>query len=409
MDTPEQEALFLPASLTVSELARYLHRWIEGSPHLANIWVFGEVSNLAFPSSGHIYFSLKEGEASIRCVVWRSQAARLRMDLQNGLALEAFGSVSFYERDGTCQLYVSAVRMVGEGRLYQEFLRLKARLEAEGLFAPERKRPIPERPQRIGIVTSATGAALHDMLTTLAARYPLAEVVLAPAAVQGAEAPAQIVAAIRALNRREQPDVILLGRGGGSLEDLWAFNDEQVVRAVVNSPAPVISGVGHETDFTLADFAADLRAPTPTGAAVAASPDIAEWKATLAALGSAAAEYTRARLDGLSHELGLRGERLLRASPLRRVQDASQQTDMLSMRLERDIRQDLRLRRSGLEGLGLRLGSLDPLSVLQRGFAVVSREDNGAIVRSVKQAPPGSSLQVRVADGQFPARVPGEK
>ena len=257
---------------TVTDLTRYLRQLLEADSSLQGVWVQGEISNLSRPSSGHIYFTLKDSGASLRCVMWRNEAARLRFAPQDGMAIEAHGSISIYEAGGQYQLYADILRPLGEGALYQEFLRLKALLEAEGLFDPARKRSIPEFPRRIGIVTSPTGAALRDMLNTLRRRLPLAEVILAPTPVQGDEAPPGIVAALRSLNRVAAPDVILLARGGGSIEDLWAFNDERVVRAVTESAAPVITGVGHETDFTLADFAADLRAPTPTAAAELATP-----------------------------------------------------------------------------------------------------------------------------------------
>ncbi len=252
---------------TVSNLTRHLRQLLEGDPDLQGIWVEGEISNLSRPASGHIYFTLKDPSAALRCVMWKTEAARLRVSLQDGMAVEVHGSLGIYEVAGQYQLYADILRPVGEGALFQEFLRLKALLEAEGLFDPARKRAIPPSPRRIGIVTSSTGAALRDMLNTLRRRMPLAEVVLAATPVQGEEAPLKLVAALRSLNRVVKPEVILLARGGGSIEDLWAFNDERVVRAIIESEAPVITGVGHETDFTLADFAADLRAPTPTAAA----------------------------------------------------------------------------------------------------------------------------------------------
>jgi exodeoxyribonuclease VII large subunit len=255
--------LFPPQARSVSDVTRYLRDLFDSDDILRDVWVQGEISNFTRAASGHIYMTLKDAGAALRCVIWRTTAQRLQVAMQNGLAVEAHGAISIYERDGAYQLYIDALRPAGEGLLYQEFLRLKARLEAEGLFDEARKRPIPTFPRRIGLVTSPTGAALQDMLNTLRHRYPLAEVILAPSAVQGLEAPAELVRAIGALNRGTPPDVIILARGGGSLEDLWAFNDESVVRAVASSQAPIITGVGHETDFTLADFAADLRAPTP--------------------------------------------------------------------------------------------------------------------------------------------------
>ncbi|HEX9018589.1 MAG TPA: exodeoxyribonuclease VII large subunit, partial [Anaerolineaceae bacterium] len=263
----DQFPLFQSPSLSVTDLTRYLRDLLDNDAVLQDVWVQGEISNLSQPQSGHKYFTLKDSAASLHCVVWRSTALRMRFGMQNGLAIEAHGAISVYERDGAYQLYVDAIRPAGEGLLYQQFMRLKSRLESEGLFDEERKRLLPERPRRIGIVTSSTAAALQDMLNTLAARYPLAEVILSPCAVQGDAAPDEIVAALERLCQQASPDVIIMARGGGSLEDLWAFNDERVVRAICASPIPVITGIGHETDFTLADFAADVRAPTPTGAA----------------------------------------------------------------------------------------------------------------------------------------------
>jgi exodeoxyribonuclease VII large subunit len=273
-----QAPLFPPPSLTVSDITRYLRELFESDEILHEVWVQGEISNLSRPASGHIYFTLKDQSAALKCVIWKQTAWRLPLSLQNGMAIEAHGAISIYERDGQYQLYADAVRLTGEGALYQEYLRLKARLEAEGLFDTERKRPLPELPAGIGVVTSATGAALQDILNTLRRRFPLVEVVLAPCAVQGEEAPPQIVNAIRSLNRTDGVDLILVARGGGSLEDLWAFNDERVVRAIADSDLPVITGIGHETDFTLADFAADVRAATPTAAAEQAVPDRAELR-----------------------------------------------------------------------------------------------------------------------------------
>jgi exodeoxyribonuclease VII large subunit len=400
-----QPPLFAKVSLTVSELTRYLRQLFESDEILRDVWVQGEISNLARPSSGHVYFTLKDSASALRCVIWKSAALRMRgVGLDNGLAVEAHGYISLYERDGSYQLYVDTLRPSGEGRLLQEFLRLKARLEEEGLFAPERKRPIPVQPRLIGIVTSPTGAALQDMLNTLRHRFPLAEVVLAPSAVQGDDAPLEVVAALKALNRLVHPDVILLGRGGGSLEDLWAFNDERVVRAIIASQAPVITGVGHETDFTLADFAADLRAPTPTGAAVLATPDKADLRASLVSLASrldaefeAIFEDRQARQDDMQR-------RLLRASPLWQIQNGRQRLDDLSTRGQLALGHHLQLQHAHVVGLHSRVQALNPLAVLERGFAVVSRPD-GSLVRSVSQVKAGDGIQVQVADGKFSADV----
>jgi exodeoxyribonuclease VII large subunit len=327
----------------------------------------GELSNLSRPASGHIYFTLKDELAALRCVIWKSTALKLKLALQNGAAVEAHGYISLYERDGQYQLYIDSLRMAGEGWLFQEFLRLKARLEAEGLFDLERKRSLPVRPRKIGIVTSGTGAALQDMLNTLRQRYPLVEVVLAAVAVQGDSAPLEIVAALAALNRLEQPDLIIVARGGGSLEDLWAFNDERVVRAIVASEAPVITGIGHETDFTLADFAADLRAPTPTGAAVQATPEISDLRAGLRDEILHLSQVFQSALNTLRGGLDASRQRLLRASPLWQVQNDRQRLDGLSERSLRALIHHLELQRARLEGQASRLASLSPTAGLCRG------------------------------------------
>ncbi|MEA2007509.1 MAG: exodeoxyribonuclease VII large subunit, partial [Chloroflexota bacterium] len=269
-----------PKTWTVSEVNSYVRDLLESDYNLQDLWVQGEISNLSRPRSGHVYFTLKDSKSSIKCVMWKNIAARQETPIREGDAVEAHGNLSVYERSGQYQLYVDFLRPRGAGKLYREFLRLKALLEEEGLFAPEMKQAIPIWPARIGIVTSPTGAALQDMLNTIQRRYPLVEVILAPASVQGTAAPPQIVDGIQHLNRKANVDVIIVGRGGGSMEDLWAFNDERVARAIFASRIPIISGVGHETDFTIADFVADLRAPTPTAAAELAVPDQEELRGT---------------------------------------------------------------------------------------------------------------------------------
>ncbi|RLC60253.1 MAG: exodeoxyribonuclease VII large subunit, partial [Chloroflexota bacterium] len=272
---------------TVSQLTGYIRRLIEDDPELSDVWVEGEVSNFSRASSGHCYFTLKDAGSQIGCVMWRSVAKVQDYLPVGGDLVLAHGRVGVYEAGGRYQLYVDQLRPAGVGDLYRQFELLKARLEAEGLFAPERKRPLPRFPRRIGVVTSPSAAALRDILNVLGRRYPLAEVLLAPTPVQGDDAPPQIVAAIEALNGRDDVDIIIVARGGGSLEELWAFNDERVARAVAASRIPVICGVGHETDFSLADFAADVRAPTPSAAAELVAPDRAELRAQVAGLAAA--------------------------------------------------------------------------------------------------------------------------
>ncbi len=399
-----QPSLFSPPSLSVSELTRYLRQLLESDELLQDVWATGEISNLRLPDSGHVYFTLKDSFAALRCVIWRSTAQRIGHALANGQAIEAHGAIGVYERDGQYQLYVDGVRPAGQGWLYQEFLRLKARLEAEGLFAPERKRPLPSLPRCIGIVTSPTGAALQDMLNTLRNRYPLAEVILAPTLVQGEEAPQQIAAALRALNQSALPDVILVARGGGSLEDLWAFNDERVVYAIADSHIPVVTGIGHETDFTLADFAADLRAPTPTGAAMLATPDAADLRFALQGTRASLIQVYRTVIRQYREQQQQAIQRLQYASPLYRVRNDRQRLDELYERLQRATQHRLQVLGTVQQSLGQRLESLNPSAILQRGYSIVRLPD-GAVVRSVQQVRAGQALQINVADGDFPARV----
>lgn len=389
---------------SVSELTRYLRTLLESDPALQDIWVQGEISNLSRPNSGHLYFTLKDQGAALRCVMWRSEAMRLRLVLQDGMAVEAHGYISLYEPGGQYQLYTDLIRPRGEGALYQEFLRLKQRLEAEGLFDAGRKRPIPRFPRRIGVVTSPSGAALRDILNTLRRRLPLVEVVLAASAVQGAEAPAELVAALEALNRYARPDVILLARGGGSMEDLWAFNDERLVRAVAASEAPVISGVGHQTDFTLVDFAADLRAPTPTAAAELATPITQEdLQQGLAVLEKRLALAVEEHLEDEERHLRDLSHRLRFVSPAHRLQMGQQRLDEWARRLGRAPLHRLEWEAQHLEGLARRLAALNPLAVLARGYALLSRPEDGKPITSVQHLTPGRPFHVQLQDGRFVA------
>jgi len=393
---------------SVTDLTAYIRAVLESNENLANVWVSGEISNLSRPASGHIYFTLKDAGASLRCVIWREQARHLSAVLRDGMAVEAHGAVSVYEQGGQYQLYVDGLRAAGEGLLYQEFLRLKAKLEAEGLFDEERKRPLMRLPKIVGVVTSATGAAFQDILNTLRARCPLVKVVLAPVPVQGEAAPELIAAAIEALNFSVKPDVIIVGRGGGSLEDLWAFNDERVVRAVAASRAPVISGVGHETDFTLTDFAADLRAPTPTGAAVMAVPDIADLSIELRSYVLRLSQMAQDEIDMRRVDLVTDAHRLENLSPLWQVRQGMQRMDDLSLRLAAGIRTSLRTEAARLASIVGRLVALDPQNVLRRGYALV-RDERGALVDSILKVKLDQTVNVLLHDGSFDASVKGIK
>lgn len=402
----EQPGLFQSISFSVTEVTRYIRKLFEQDEFLGEIWVRGEVSNLSRPRSGHIYFTLKDADAALKGVVWRSNALRVPAGLRDGMLVEAHGSIGVYERDGQYQLYVDFMREAGEGLLYREFLRLKEKLQTEGLFDEERKRPIPERPKKVGVVTSRTAAALQDVLNTLRRRSPWLEVVLSPASVQGDSAPAEIVKALERLNRLVQPDVILLVRGGGSLEDLWSFNDERVVRAVVASQAPVISGVGHETDFTLADFAADMRAPTPTGAAVMAAPERTELQTELAGQQRRLAYALQGRLREARHTLRGAAGQLGSLSPRWRVQNNRQRLDGTAERLFSVVAQRQHTRRVMLNSLNSRLESVNPLAILQRGYALVYNA-GGELVKSYSQTRPDESIDIRLAEGRLKAKVTG--
>lgn len=402
----EQPGEFVRQIYSVSDLNAYIRALLESNENLMDIWIAGEVSNLSKPRSGHIYFTLKDMDASVRCVIWRVHANRLAGVFRDGMRVEAHGNVSVYEGAGQYQLYVDGIRAAGEGRLYQEFLLLKDQLTAEGVFEESRKRPIPSQPELIGIVTSPTGAALQDMLNTLSSRFPIAEVVLSPASVQGEAAPAQIVKALERLNKFARPDVILIGRGGGSLEDLWAFNDEQVVRAVAASEAPIISGVGHETDFTLTDFAADLRAPTPTGAAVMAVPDINDIKIGLNGW-SLLLEQTILDVLGLQQsKLIEEKNRLDLLSPGWQIKQRMQRLDNLSLRMDHLVNRFFLQKKQQLELAEEKIVSFDPHYILGRGYVLVE-DKKGNVIKTIKQVQLGQDISVHVSDGIISADVTG--
>lgn len=387
------------STLTVSQLTFRIRKLLEDNPELQDVWAEGEISNLSRPASGHIYFTLKDKNASLRCVMWKTDAMRTRPSLQEGAAVEVHGKITVYEPQGQYQLISNLIRPKGEGALFQEFLRLKSMLEAEGLFDPERKREIPAFPQTIGIVTSETGAALRDMLNTIRRRQPLARVILAPSPVQGADAPPALVRAIQDINK-QKPDVILVARGGGSIEDLWAFNDERVVREVANSNAPIISGVGHETDFTLTDFAADLRAPTPTAAAeLATQTTLDDLKANLAFHSSRLTDLISSLLADHRVLISNLAARLKYVSPERRIQSEYQHIDELSRRAVSALTHRIQLQSARVDGISKRLQALNPEGILSRGYAIITRKSDGRVVSKVSQAQ--GEMSIRVSDGEF--------
>jgi len=392
-------------ALSVSELTSYLRELLEAHPVLGDLWVQGEISEFKrHAASGHCYFSIKDSEALLRGVMWRTAAARLSMLPRPGDLVLVHGYVSIYPQRGDLQLYADTLLPAGVGMLYARFEELKARLEAEGLFREARKRPLPALPRRIGIVTGAQSAALHDMLNVLARRFPLVEVLVAPCLVQGEQAPLSIVEALTRLYASDV-DLIILARGGGAIEDLWSFNDEAVARAVYASPVPVITGVGHETDTTIVDLVADLRAPTPSAAAELAVPELAELRATIAA--------SRARLEAtVGALLALRRAQVTdaasiveRHAPLRRLARDRQQVDELARRLERSASTAVQLRDVALAGLNGRLQALSPQATLARGYAVVRRTDTGRVLTAPAQAAPATPLTITLRDGELYAEV----
>lgn len=394
---------------TVTTLTNYLRELLETDEILRDVWVRGEISNFSQPRSGHLYFTLKDNDAQLRCVMWKGQTFRLRFNPKDGQSVEAHGAMSFYPAGGQVQLYVDEMQPVGEGQLYQEFLRLKARLEAEGLFAPELKRPIPQFPRHIGVITSASGAALQDILNTLRRRLPLARVTLAPTAVQGAEAPGGIVGAFQSLKTLPDLDLIILARGGGSIEDLWPFNDEAVAYAIRASHVPVISGVGHETDFTIADFAADLRAPTPTAAAELATPiTSSDLRAELIATNQLMATSLKSKLTSLRQDLLLAENRLQRHSPAQRVRTFLQFQDETRERLERAMSHYLAQHQLKLQSQVARLESVSPMAVLRRGFAIVTDAQTHQLISRRNQTSPNQSIQIQLSDGKIAATISGD-
>ncbi len=397
---------FQPIVFTVTALNAYLRELFETDEVLQDLWVRGEISNFSQPRSGHLYFTLKDSESAMRCVMWKPSAMRLHFTPADGMLVEAHGAMSIYPAQGQVQLYVDALRPAGEGALYQEFLRLRAQLEAEGLFDPSHKRPLPRLPKHIGVVTSATGAALHDILQTLNRRLPTLRVTVAPTSVQGVEAPTGIIAALKRLNSLPDLDLIILARGGGSIEDLWAFNDEGVARAIFASRYPVISGVGHETDFTIADFVADLRAPTPTGAAELATPITKEeLRAALQGAEAQLTELIDRQLEDLKQALQLAQSELHHTSPRLRILNNIQRLDELQGRLERAIQQQLQRKQNNLANASDRLASLNPQAVLKRGYAIITDQATGQIISHTRQAVPWQPVWLQVQDGSIPAQI----
>ena len=394
------------ADWSVAQVVRYLKELLETDEELRDIRVHGEISGCKTYASGHCYFTLKDAEAQLPCVFFKHARQRSASpELRDGMAVVVSGHFSLYERDGKLQLYVEQVEALGEGALATRFEQLKMRLQAEGLFDAERKRLLPLAPAVVGIVTSLQAAALRDMLRVLRTRYPLAQVVIAPSLVQGSEAPDAIAQALDLLNEHGEAEVIIVARGGGSIEELWAFNEEVVARAIARSRIPVISGVGHETDFTIADFVADRRASTPTAAATAAVPDIVDYQAAIVGyqreLNILIEDYllrVREDLEGAERQLE-------RESPRSRLERLQQELDGTIETLQGEMQHRFALQNERLKGAAMSLHALSPLLTIARGFSVVRRAADQRIVTSTVQVQAGDELAIQVADGQIVARV----
>ncbi|TBL79871.1 exodeoxyribonuclease VII large subunit [Paenibacillus thalictri] len=436
--------------LSIKDLNKYIKMRLEGDSHLQNVWIRGEISNFTHHSRGHMYFTLKDAESRLKCVMFQSQNQRLPFIPKEGAKVIACGNVSVFERDGQYQFYVSLMQPDGIGSLYLAFEQLKARLEAEGLFSPQRKKTIPRFPKAIGVITSPTGAAVRDIMITLQRRYPAASVLLYPVLVQGTQAAPSIVKAIEAMNARREVDVLIVGRGGGSLEELWAFNEEIVARSIFASEIPIISAVGHETDFTIADFVADLRAATPTAAAELAVPHHLELRQQLGYMQQSlqAALFRQVqkkkdklnvlrrspylmypkrqlaqpaeRLDRLTEQLAYKiksrlnkaGDKLVRLEKGLAAFNPKTQAVFARQRLtasRRQLEQSMQMitRRSKQEWLShvRQLDALSPLKVMQRGYSLVYDEKEKRIINSINQVQIGDMLKLRLKDGSVDAHV----
>ena len=388
----------------VAEVNQLVKQLLDGEPMLQNIYVRGELSNYKMYPSGHHYFTLKDADGALRCVMFRGQASHLRFRPENGMQVIARGRITVFPRDGAYQLYCDALTPEGAGDLAVAFEQLKARLHAEGLFDPAHKKPLPRYPQRIAVVTSAAGAAVHDMIRILRRRYPIAKVILLPVRVQGTEAPPEIAGAIRYADRWKIGDVIITGRGGGSMEDLWAFNDERVARAIYDCETPIISAVGHEPDVTISDFVADARASTPSNAAEIAVPDQVELLRWLRGAGDRMVQCETGRLEAARQRLdNLASKRVMR-DQMAYVQDKRMELAHLQQRLGDLSGALLSRRRQRFSALAAALDAMSPLKVLGRGYAV-ARSRDGTILKSGREVAPGDRVSVTLSEGGFDAVV----
>lgn len=390
--------------LSITQINEYIRTMMDGDRLLCGVAVRGEISNYKVYPSGHHYFTLKDDGAALKCVMFRGNATKLRFRPDNGMQVVAMGKISVYPRDGAYQLYCTGLILDGVGDLYAAFEQLKAKLSAEGLFDPAHKKPIPQFPETIGIITSSAGAAVHDMLRILNKRFPLTKVRLLPVRVQGAEAPEEIATAIGYANHHRLADLLIVGRGGGSIEDLWAFNDERVAYAIYRSDIPVISAVGHEPDVTISDFVADLRAATPSNAAELAVPDQDALKQVLDSMSSAMATSLQRQLKALQQRLQMLAKSPALQSPHGYLEQRGKSLELLRNRLTAAQSTILNRHNQKYLTLAAKLDALSPLKVLTRGYAMV-QADNGAVVRSVKQVAAGDVMEITLRDGTVRAAV----
>lgn len=390
--------------LSITQVNEYIRAQMDRDTLLNSVAVRGEISNYKMYPSGHHYFTLKDDGAALKCVMFKGNALRLRFRPDNGMKVIAMGKISVFPRDGAYQLYCTAMAMDGIGDLHAAFEQLKAKLAAQGLFDPAHKKPIPKYPGTIGIVTSGAGAALHDMLRILKKRFPLTRVVLLPVRVQGTEAPGEIAGAIDYANHFQLADLLIVGRGGGSIEDLWAFNDEQVAHAIYRSRIPVISAVGHEPDVTISDYVADLRAATPSNGAELAVPDQDALRQTLDAMSASMASSLNRQLIAARRQLNILSASPALRSPTGYLEQKRLQLDRVSERLYSAQGRSIDRKKQQFIGLTAKLDAMSPLKVLTRGYAMTQTPD-GQVVRSVSQTPVGSKLMISLSDGKISATV----
>ena len=393
-----------PPVLTVTQLNTYIKSVIDSDPNLNTVFLQGEISNFTnHYRTGHYYMSIKDGESSIKAVMFKYSNQRLRFMPENGMSVIIRGRVSVFERDGQYQLYIDDMQPDGAGVLALAFEQLKEKLAAQGLFDNERKKPIPFMPERIGVVTSNTGAAVHDIINVISRRFPMTELIIAPVQVQGSSAAGQIAAAIREFNLTDGADVLIVGRGGGSQEDLWAFNEEIVALAVAQSDIPVISAVGHETDFTICDFVADLRAPTPSAAAELAVPDWREQKLYVDALFNQCKDTLVMKIENEKDNLRFLEKRLEYCNPGTVLENKIQTLDIISQKIYDKIKESVSLKCGEFSAILAKLDALNPMKVMQRGYAITYK--NGEAITSVSSVEQGDELNIRLADGTLNVTV----